>query len=509
MNLCIKTTIVVISLCAVIVPFSLGQPTFNYPEFSIQPEILEQHLRFLASDELQGRKTGTKGNDAAARYIAEQFRMYGVNLAPGQTDFFQPINFLQQIPGGGGSLTIDNQQYIHGDSMLWLSGDDSEFYSEATWLGHGWIDEKKGYNDYQGKDVEGKVVIVASGTPDSRGRTESLQAMPYKRQWAVEHGATAIIEIYQINAPWPFFRNYFKSERLDLIQGKSLSLSANNIPHGWVFAPSAQWLYSLKRGKQLPVKIHSQGSLQKIVSSKNVVGVIPGSDEQLKEEYVMLTAHYDHIGIRSGEGRPTVEDSIFNGARDNGMGVISLLAAAQSLAKLPAKRSIILIAFTAEEIGLLGSAYYAENPFIPLEKVVFCLNNDGAGYTDTSAVSILGYDRVGVTEEFNQATSAFNLRIYPDPAKEQNLFDRSDNVSFAQKGIPAPTFSPGFEKFDDQLFKYYHQVNDEVDSINWGYLHKFAQAFTYSARLIANKVTRPFWVKGDKYEQAGYELYRK
>ncbi len=478
-----------------------------YPEFSISSSTLEQHLRFLASDELRGRRTGTEGSAAAARYIAEQFRMYGVKVIPGQDDYFQPVRLLRNIPGGGGSVNVAQHSYTHGDSMLWLSGAAVQFEVEAVWLGHGWVDEERGYNDYQNKEVKGKVVIVASGVPGSQSRTEAVRAMPLKRKWASERGAIALIELYQLNTPWNFFKNYVSKERLDLLDEDALPQELDSIPYGWVFAAHADWVREIQKGGTAIVSVQSVGNRSEIITSNNVAGVIEGSDPNLKEEYVLLSAHYDHVGVGAQGGRYTEEDSIFNGARDNGMGTVALLAAAQSLAKLPARRSVILLALTAEEIGLLGSAHYASNPLIPLEQTIFNLNNDGAGYTDTGAVAIIGYDRVGVADIFDKATQKLGLKIYPDPAKEQNLFDRSDNVSFAKKGVPAPTFSPGFEQFNAEMFKYYHQVSDEVESIDWNYLKRFAQAYTYAARLIANRDERPFWVKGDKYEEAGKKLY--
>jgi len=478
-----------------------------YPEFSIPSRTLEQHLRFLASDELRGRRTGSEGNDAAARYIAEQFRMYGVSIIPGQDDYFQPVKLLKNIPSGGGSVRFAQHTYIHGDSMLWLSGVAKQLEAEAVWLGHGWVDEENGYNDYQDKDVEGKVVIVASGLPESQSRTDAIRSMPLKRKWASEHGAIALIELYQLNTPWNFFKNYFSRERLNLLDEDALPQELDTIPYGWVFAANAGWVREIRQGGSVTVSVQSEGCSSEMITSNNVAGVIEGSDPDLKEEYILLSAHFDHVGVGAEGGRFTKTDSIFNGARDNGMGTVALLTAAQSLAKLPARRSVILLALTAEEIGLLGSAHYADNPLIPLKKTIFNLNNDGAGYTDTNAVAIIGYDRVGVAEIFDEATQKLGLKIYPDPAKEQNLFDRSDNVSFAQKGVPAPTFSPGFEQFNAEMFKYYHQVTDEVESIDWNYLKKFAQAYTYTARLIANRDERPFWVKGDKYEEAGKKLY--
>ena len=137
------------------------------------------------------------------------------------------------------------------------------------------------------------------------------------------------------------------------------------------------------------------------------------------------------------------------------------------------------------------------------------MNSDGAGYSDTTIVSVMGLDRTGAKSEIMEASKAFGLGVFADPSPEQGLFDRSDNVSFAKMGIPAPNFSPGFTSFSGDIMKYYHQAIDNPESINFNYLQKFCQSFTYACRLIADRPVSPFWIKGDKYEEAGNKLYNR
>ena len=205
----------------------------------------------------------------------------------------------------------------------------------------------------------------------------------------------------------------------------------------------------------------------------------------------------------------TSEDSIFNGARDNAMGTAAILHAAASLAKKKPQRSVLFLAVTGEEVGLLGSKYFAENPLIPLQDIIFNLNTDGAGYNSTKHVSVIGWGRTGVDSLISAAAKKVGLEVFKNPAAEQNLFDRSDNVSFAVKGIPALTFSPGFDAFDEEISKYYHRVDDEADTVDKTYLLKFSQSLAHLARLIADNPVLPKWVNGDKYEAAGLKLYRK
>jgi Zn-dependent M28 family amino/carboxypeptidase len=181
---------------------------------------------------------------------------------------------------------------------------------------------------------------------------------------------------------------------------------------------------------------------------------------------------------------------------------------AENLAKYPTKRSALFILFTGEEKGLLGSKYYVENPVLPLDQMVYCFNSDNAGYNDTSVISIVGLTRTTAEKNIFSAAETFGLKAIEDPAPEQGLFDRSDNVHFAKKGIPAPTFSLGFTSFDGDVTKYYHRPGDEAHTLDYDYLLKFFKAYVLAGRNIANDKETPIWNEGDKYEKASKELYK-
>ena len=232
---------------------------------------------------------------------------------------------------------------------------------------------------------------------------------------------------------------------------------------------------------------------------------VEGSDPSLKNEYVLLTAHFDHVGFHKNHEEG--EDYIFNGARDNAIGVSALLTAAKALSVQPAKRSVLFIAYTGEEIGLKGSGYYAENPLMALKSCILNLNIDGAGYNDKTKISGIGIKRTGVEAEITKAVEAVGLTLIDDPTPELGLFDRSDNVRMAAKGIPAPSFSPGFTSFDEEISKYYHKEADEADNLDFVYLTKFAKSYAHATRLISNMKAAPKWVKGDKYEAVSKTLY--
>jgi hypothetical protein len=383
-----------------------------------------------------------------------------------------------------------------------MAGETTDLTATLVYAGFGLEDTSKGWDDYKGLDVKGKIVLVQSGSPDATSPAEIISVSNEKRKLAAEKGAVAIIELFKAPMPWNFVGRYFSGERIGLSNG------ATALPHVWVNGQEPRLTKTLRAATT--IRLNTQGRSIRIVNGYNVVGYIEGTDAKLKDEYVLLTAHYDHIGVGKQGGQPyTAEDSIFNGARDNAFGTVALLSAAEALAKTPPKRSVLIVALTGEEVGLLGSKYYASHPILPLERCIFNFNSDGAGYTNTGIVGVIGLDRTGARAEIETASKAFGLGVFADPAPEQGLFDRSDNVSFAAKGIPAPTFSPGFSKFDEELMKNYHQVSDNPETIDFDYLLKFCQAYTYGARLIADRAQAPQWIQGDKYEQVGKKLYDK
>ncbi len=293
------------------------------------------------------------------------------------------------------------------------------------------------------------------------------------------------------------------------IEDKASSEDREKIIYGWINASSDEFLKPIIKGKA-NAKLKTDSYQKRTITAQNVVGIVEGTDPELKEEYILVTAHYDHIGTgKDGGASFSPEDSIFNGARDNAMGTVALLSAAKAISEKPVKRSVLFLALTGEEMGLLGSAYYADNPVIPLEKTVFNLNNDGAGYNTTEAVSVIGFGRTGTDELVTDSVKKFDLGVIENPVPQLGLYDRSDNVSFARKGIPAINFAPGVIDFDAALQQNYHQVTDEADSLDFDYVLQFCRSFAHTLRNIANSDQKPWWVEGDKYEKAGKRLYNR
>lgn len=475
------------------------------PEFHFDAADIRVQMEFLAGDFLAGRYTGSPGNDVAAEYIAAHLRAYGYTSPEGVEDFKQYVPFKASKPPVSSSMTVNKKSLEAGKDFIILSGPAANLKGSGVFAGHGWVDAETDHDDYANLDVKGKVVFVLPGPPGAKDPGSIVGAMRQKRELAEARGAAALVELYQLPFPWAMFANYFGGESLQLADEEK---SDSKIVYAWLNKTEALPFTTVQTAKKLQVSLRSTGFISNPVRSQNVVGVLEGSDPALKDEYLLITAHFDHVGVGKQGGAYTPADSIFNGARDNAFGTIALLNTAKALAELRPARSVIILAVTGEEIGLLGSEYYANHPVVPLEQVIFNFNTDGAGYNDTGAVAIIGWNRTGTNEMLVAGSTPFGLRIIEDPAPEQGLFDRSDNVSFARRGVPALSFSPGFVEFDDAMMKYYHQVGDEPATIDYAYLTKYCQAFAHSCRFIANHPTRPQWAAGDKYEAAGKALYK-
>lgn len=473
------------------------------PEFSFNTLDLAGEMHFLASDFLEGRRTGSKGNVIAGNYIAAQLRAYGYTPINGES-YFQPVPLKQVKSPESGKLTAGDVSFTHGKDLLIMRGPAGTAAADVVFANYGWVDEETGHNDYENLKVEGKIVITRAGIPGDVGQRGVFQGVSKKAEFAAAQGAVAVFELYSLPFPWQSFKGYFGGNRMGLDDGKPSA----PIPYGFVKAEDSflEGLQAKKKG--LKGGMSSTGMMTTTIESFNVGGILEGADPELKDEYMIMTAHFDHVGVgKQGGGAFTEQDSIFNGARDNAFGTISLLASARAFAEKKPRRSIIVLAVTGEEMGLLGSQYYADHPLVPLENTIYNFNTDGAGYNDKSAVVLMGAGRTGIDEEVEIAAAVFGKTVIGNPAPEQGLYDRSDNVSFAAKGVPALTFSQGFAEMDEEIFKYYHQVTDNPETIDMEYLREYCQIYTLAARLIANKDERPYWVAGDKYEEAGNKLY--
>lgn len=471
--------------------FAHSQNDKELADQSVTQGIIKSHIGFIASDELKGRDTPSEGLKIAAKYIESRFVEYGVSTAPGMDSYFQPVQLKKISPPTSGSLQLGDASYKLKDDFIMMEGENTNLSGEFVFVNYG-LD-----SDLGEMEIEGKIVVAICGNGQSNNPQEWVNLSIEKRLKVAELGGLALIELYNSpQIPWNFLVRYFSGEQVVLDESKD----AESLTHLWMNR-SADDFSTEKTNASITIS----GAINESFISQNVVGYIEGSDSKLKDEVVVYSAHYDHVGIGQADANG---DSIYNGSRDNAVGVVTVLVAAQNLAKNPTKRSGLFVLFTGEEKGLLGSKAFVENTPIALDKMVYCFNSDNGGYNDTSKATIIGLGRTTAEEMIVEACSAFGLEAIDDPAPEQGLFDRSDNVRFAVKGIPAPTFSMGFTAFDDEITKYYHQAGDNPNTLDYSYLEKFFKSYVYASRLIGNAKKAPFWIKGDKYYDSGKELYK-
>ena len=473
--------------------FTLAQSDMELASQTVDQNLIKSHIGFLASDELKGRDTPSEGLKIAAKYIESRFVEYGVQKAPGMDSYFQSVPMKVIKPRKVGIVKVGKTELELNKDLVVIEGDKSIFDQPFYYAEYGLPDQ---LNE---EDVKDKIVFALCGDGESQSPQEWFTLSEAKKAKVKELGGLALVELYSsTQLPWNFLVRYLSRERVAIDEGDE----EGGITHIWLnrSADDASFLNSDK-----PASIVIGETENKKFTSQNVVGFVEGSDEKLKKEIIVYSAHYDHVGI----GQANAEgDSIYNGSRDNAVGTVTVLTAAQNLAKNPTKRSGLFVLFAGEEKGLLGSKYFVDNPPVPLDDIVYCFNSDNGGYNDTSKATIIGLTRTTAQEMIVEACKAFGLEAIEDPAPEQGLFDRSDNVRFASKGIPAPTFSMGFTAFDDEINKYYHQAADNPNTLDYAYLEKFFRSYVYACRMIGNAKKAPFWVKGDKYYDVGKTLYK-
>lgn len=487
---CLLTTLVCLNSA-----FVFGQADKEIAASLVSKEKIESHLYFLAGDDLRGRETGTQEELIAAQYLATQLHSYGVQQVPGADGYFQNVPMIKTIPPNVTSLQVNG---VDNPKFVQVNGNDMIYDGPAVYVNYG-LEE-----DYAGMDVQGKVIYIKGGSESARSPQDQFGMMELKREIAEKKGAKAVVEFLSINPMiWQYIEHTFKETQLSLEEGEDEESGFNYLI---ALDTNGDIASDLGSKRSNFAKLEVKGGRKDPFIARNVVAMVEGTDPDLKDEFIIYSGHYDHVGV----GKPDATgDSIFNGARDNVVGITTVLSMAENLAKHPTKRSALFILFTAEEKGLLGSQYYVENPLIPHKQTVFCFNSDNAGYNDTSKVTIVGLNRTTAAADIKVAASAFGLEAIDDPAPEQNLFDRSDNVHFAGAGIPSPTFSMGFTSFSGKLMETYHQPSDNPDTIDYEYLVDFFKSYVLAGRLIANNPKTPFWASGDKYEEAGKELYKK
>lgn len=504
---------------------------------NISADDVKTHISILADDAMEGRDTGSAGYDQAADYVRAQFEDLG--LKPGAGDsYFQDVALRGfKASEDGAKITLHgshwNKELTFKEDFVptaSLSQEQAEATGQLVFVGFGLDAPEIGHSDYEGLDVEGKIVLALSGAPAQFQSEERAYYASSKVDTAEAHGAIGIITLYTAASEKRFsfdrLAQSFGRLRMTWVdeQGRSKD-DGSSVQVGAVLSPEfASTLFTgapksyediraeaetgMPKGFPLNYAMTmSASSIHEKAQSKNVVGILEGSDPKLKDEYVVLSAHLDHVGV----GRAIDGDKIYNGALDNAAGISTMLEVAKAFkaSGTAPKRSIIFLAVTAEEKGLVGSDYFAHNPTVSKDAVVANVNLDMPLILyDFADVIAFGADRSSLGPLVEAAASRLNVGLSPDPLPEQSLFVRSDHYRFVQQGVPSVFLVTGFnavgedgkggEIFKDFLSRHYHKPTDDLNlPIDFEAGAKFAKLNYLIAAQIANADKRPYWNEGD------------
>lgn len=516
-----------------------------YAKKQFKDQALRAHIKFLADDLLEGRGPASRGGDLAVRYLATQLEAMGYEGAGPDKSFYQPASMVgMKVDPSIDLVATKGSQIEHfkfADDMVVFTGVQEPSVSvggEIVFAGYGITAPEQNWNDFKGADMKGKILLVLVNDPPSDDpKFFGGKALTYYGRWtykfeeAARQGAAGAIIVHTTEAAgygWNVVRSSWSGERFDL------ALTANSprpLPlKAWITNDKAKKLVQMA-GKNLddlrkaatsrdfkPVSLGIEfrttiRSTLRRMDSPNVVSVLRGGDPKLRDEYVVYSAHWDHFGIRPDQKG----DNIYNGAVDNASGCAAVLEIAKAFALAPArpKRSILIVFTTAEEQGLLGSAYYATHPLVPLAKTVANINIDSLNVLGaTTDFSALGAERSTLYPVLQEVARELGLTISPDSHPEQGSFFRSDHFPFAQQGVPAVSLEGGTKfpgkpaSYGEEMFeKYnsanYHQPSDEYHE-DWdlgGALQEMHAGFLLGWQ-VANQAAIPHYKPTDEFAAA-------
>jgi hypothetical protein len=486
---------------------SFAQTTKDLTKFAnvITAKALKEKLSIVASAEMEGRETGSPGQKRAAAYIESEFKRMG--LLPGNGNSYQQVYPVYQ------DILTEKKLIVNAHSYEW----DKDFnfslqgitntnlnVKDIVFAGYGIVDASKSINDYENLEVKGKLVVVLEGNSEGpvkmgAGGNRAYYANPAspmaKLRQASSKGAAGLLII----------SSDFPATTPSLTKGNVYMKANTNANAGFIMANisievatsllgtatgTLNNLKELKKGSYTTDASIVASKTTENVESSNVIAVLPGTDK--KEEYLMLTGHYDHLGKRG--------DVIWYGADDDGSGTVSVMQMAEAFSTAAKKgfkprRTIVFMTVSGEEKGLWGSDYYSEHPIFPLDKTTADLNTDMVGRVDTerhlgdtlSYVYVIGHDKlsselVGINETANKASSNITLDYkYDDPNDKNRIYYRSDHYNFAKKGVPILFF------YDGMLLADYHQPTDTIEKINFDLMQKRVMMVYYTACEIAQR----------------------
>jgi Zn-dependent M28 family amino/carboxypeptidase len=530
-------------ITAVALFFQSG-PAVDQVVRSVTAEKLRPHIAVLAHDSLEGRGPASAGDRKATAYIVSQFKKFGLLPAGEKKSYIQNVPMVGvtvdpattlTLTKGSAAVTLD-----YSTDFVATTGTYEPVITikdaELVFVGYGIVAPEQQWDDYKDADVKGKIIVMMNNDPSSddpnffagKGRTY-YGRWTYKYEIAAEKGALGAIVIHTTPSAgyrYEVIRNSWSREMFDLEEkhsGNRLQLKAwttEAATRKYVAAAGFSFdsltaLAESRTFRPVPLGMTLRSVIRsevKRIQTNNIIGKVEGSDPSLKAQHVIFTAHYDHFGI----GRPIDGDSIYNGALDNASGTALMLTLAEAFAssKQRPARSLLFAAVAAEEQGLLGSKYYANNPTVPASSIAANINTDVINVIGrTSDISWQGSDRSSLGNDLAVVAKQFGLKVLPDLAPEQGGFFRSDHFSFAKVGIPAMSMGGGntFVGVDTAFVrmmrerggKNYHQPGDEI-AADWNYDGALQQAelVIRVGWRIADIVEMPYWNSDSEFEAA-------
>jgi hypothetical protein len=496
----------------------------------LKAETVREVTTALVAKEMEGRGTAQSGGDRAAKYLADRFAKIGLKPGGDANTYLQSIKFKIEQVQSDSSFKAGATTFKYREDFLIappLPTESQTVNGGLVFVSYGVVSEELKRDDLAGLDVKGKVVMVLDGKP--KNVDDKLWAKAANQQVVfgrlIGKGAVGFVVIYQGRATVPFSlaAEYLSRRRVSLADAPSMLLKVppialiNASAAEKLFAASGQTLAQAKErtddGAFVSRDLNQQATIsarlkREAGTSSNVIGVLEGSDAKLKEQAVVYTAHYDAYGIE-------LDGAIYPGAGDNAIGVAKLVAIAETMAKPATKprRSIIFIATTAEEAGLLGAEYWVQHPTWPIEKVACNINYDGIG-TDAwgklGNIFDLGFSHSDMGKVMDDVAAATGLTISPEPMKEEGFFYRSDHYAFFKKGVPA-VYLVGTPAGDEQalivrvakwLMTDYHMATDTIQpNWNWDGARELAALGLISGMRIANQEAMPAWKADSPYNR--------
>ncbi|MGA1343785.1 MAG: M28 family metallopeptidase [Hyphomonas sp.] len=528
------------------------------------PEItaadLAVRIRTLADDAFEGRGPGTPAGEASAAWIAAEMARLGLQPGGDNGGYFQEVKMVNQTVDEAVSELVmtwpDGEDRALGfktEAVYWTkrqnAGEVSFDPSDVVFVGYGAVAPEYGWDDYAGQDFTGKTVLILVNDPGFATGDPALfngRAMTYYGRWtykfeeAARQGAAAALVIHETDAAaygWEVVTGSWTGAQSDLVRADGGADRA--AMEGWITRETAAEIFAqagldfeaMKAAARTPgftpvalTGVRARGRIGQTIeplASRNVIGVIPGT--QTPDEYVLYTAHWDHLGMKTGEktgreGEDFYADDIFNGAVDNATGTAALLEIAEAMQAAPPARSALFLAVTLEESGLLGSAYYAENPTVALSRIVAGMNIDGAlPIGRTRDMVVIGYGASELEDRLQAVLAGQGRVIRPDTTPEAGYFYRSDHISFAKKGVPMLYADGGEDKLEGGIAagraagaaytaERYHKPMDEYsDDWDLSGFQEDVQALFEVGRDIASSSDWPTWYPGNEFEAARKE----